>query len=88
MSLLVTGATVLTVDAEDRIINDGAVYVEDGRIGTVRPRAVADYAVVHELCNLPHMDHSPRFWAMVADVVPDYRERRRSLDALQRHLPL
>ena len=52
------------------------------------PGALADYVVVHELCHLRHMDHSPRFWAMVSSAVPDYRERRRRLDALQRHLPL
>ena len=52
------------------------------------PSALADYVVVHELCHLRHMDHSPRFWAMVGDVVPDYRERRRSLNALQWRLPL
>lgn len=52
------------------------------------PGALSDYVVVHELCHLRHMDHSPRFWAMVGDVVPDYRERRRSLNALQGHLPL
>ena len=39
MSLLITNATVLTVDAEDRVINDGAVYVEDGRIAAVGPSA-------------------------------------------------
>ena len=52
------------------------------------PGALADYVVVHELCHLRHMNHSPQFWAMVGGVVPDYRERRRSLNALQGHLPL
>ena len=42
------------------------------------PGALADYVVVHELCHLRHMNHSPQFWAMVGDVVPDYRERRHS----------
>ena len=52
------------------------------------PSALADYVVVHELCHLRHMNHSPQFWAMVGGVVPDYRQRRRSLDALQGRLPL
>ena len=52
------------------------------------PGALADYVVVHELCHLRHMNHSPDFWAMVAGVVPDYRQCRRSLDALQGRLPL
>lgn len=29
------------------------------------PDFVADYVCIHELCHLPHPDHSPRFWAMV-----------------------
>ena len=52
------------------------------------PGALADYVVVHELCHLRHMDHSPRFWAMVGGVLPDYRLRRKRLNALQEHLPL
>ena len=52
------------------------------------PSALADYVVVHELCHLRHMNHSPQFWVMVGAIVPDYRERRRSLNALQGHLPL
>ena len=52
------------------------------------PVALADYVVVHELCHLRHMDHSPNFWAMVSSEIPDYRARRRRLDAMQRHLPL
>jgi len=52
------------------------------------PSALADYVVVHELCHLRHMNHSPQFWAMVGGAVPDYRERRRSLNARQGRLPL
>lgn len=43
------------------------------------PLAQIDYVVVHELAHLRVMDHSPRFWDTVAEVLPDYRERRRRL---------
>ena len=43
------------------------------------PPDVLDYVVVHELCHLIHLDHSPAFWALVGSVLPDYRARRRWL---------
>ena len=38
--------------------------------------AVLDYVVVHHLAHLRVMDHSPRFWATVATVVPDHAALR------------
>ena len=43
------------------------------------PKPIADYIIVHELCHLSQMNHSPKFWALVAEVIPDYRERRKAL---------
>jgi predicted metal-dependent hydrolase len=40
---------------------------------------MVDYVVVHELSHLRHMDHSPRFWDVVASVLPDHADRRRAL---------
>jgi predicted metal-dependent hydrolase len=39
------------------------------------PPEVLDYVVWHEVCHLQVMDHSPRFWALLARWCPDYRER-------------
>ena len=43
------------------------------------PPEVVDYVVVHELCHRLEMNHSPRFWANVARVLPDYAQRRKWL---------
>lgn len=37
------------------------------------PKDVLDYVVVHELCHRLEMNHSSRFWAEVAKVLPDYK---------------
>ena len=38
------------------------------------PEPVLDYVVWHEVCHLEVMDHSPRFWSLLARRCPDYRE--------------
>jgi hypothetical protein len=43
------------------------------------PPKAADYLVVHELCHLKEMNHSKKFWNLVAQAVPDYLEIRREL---------
>lgn len=43
------------------------------------PDAAVDYVVVHELAHIRHKNHSPAFYAEVAKVMPDYRERRKLL---------
>jgi hypothetical protein len=43
------------------------------------PEEVLDYVVWHEVCHLEIMDHSPRFWALLAGRCPDYRDHARWL---------
>jgi predicted metal-dependent hydrolase len=45
------------------------------------PEAVLDYVVWHEACHLAVMDHSPRFWRLLGEHLPGYREPRRWLRA-------
>lgn len=37
------------------------------------PPAVLEYVVVHELCHIKIRNHSPHFWALVAEHLPDYK---------------
>ena len=45
------------------------------------PPEVLDSVVVHELCHLKHMDHSPAFYAEVRRVMPDYDKHHAWLKA-------
>jgi len=40
------------------------------------PVDIVDYVIVHELCHLKRLDHSPVFWHLVEAVLPDYQMRR------------
>ena len=38
------------------------------------PPHLADYVIVHEICHLKELNHSQKFWELVARVVPRHRE--------------
>ena len=52
------------------------------------PPALGDYVVVHELAHLYQMNHSKRFWAIVAQACPQGREAREALKVAARSLTL
>lgn len=43
------------------------------------PAGVLDYVVVHELAHRKEMNHSPRFWRVVEDTMPEYRKYQKWL---------
>jgi predicted metal-dependent hydrolase len=47
------------------------------------PEPVRDYVMIHELMHLKRMDHSRKFWKLVAQACPDYEAARQWLRAHQ-----
>jgi len=45
------------------------------------------YLMIHELCHGRHMNHSKRFWRLVASYEPEYRELDRKLTESWRQVP-
>lgn len=48
------------------------------KIALLKPEA-CDYIIVHELCHLKEFNHSSRFWALVGETIPNYKQIRASL---------
>ena len=44
------------------------------------PKEAIEYVVVHEFAHFAHPDHSRAFWALVAEIMPDYKERKKLLN--------
>lgn len=51
------------------------------------PTHIVDYVIAHELAHLRELNHSPRFWDVVACLCPGYPSARRELSSLARSLP-
>ncbi len=51
------------------------------------PPRLLDYVVAHEMAHLVEMNHSPRFWAVVERLCPDYRSARDELRRLAATCP-
>ena len=43
------------------------------------PPSIRDYVMIHELMHLKQMNHSPKFWKLVAAACPDYEVARQWL---------
>ncbi len=51
------------------------------------PARLVEYVFIHELCHTVHMDHSRKFWGLVAERAPDYKEREAELHTAWRFVP-
>ncbi len=47
------------------------------------PKPYIDYVLAHELCHLIEHNHSPRFYALLDQIMPDWRGRRQGLNACE-----
>jgi predicted metal-dependent hydrolase len=43
------------------------------------PEHLADYVIVHEICHLGELNHSPAFWELVGRTQPEYKMHRKEL---------
>jgi hypothetical protein len=50
--------------------------------------ALADYVVAHEVAHLLELNHSKRFWRLLAALYPDWREARGRLELAAASLPI
>ncbi len=56
---------------------DGRINLNTELLG--EPIPLIDYVIIHELCHLREHNHSPRFYRLMDQVLPDWRERRHRL---------
>lgn len=52
------------------------------------PLPLIDYVAAHELAHLVEMNHSPRFWAVVETLYPEWKAARAELKALGPTVPV
>ncbi|HEX7054181.1 MAG TPA: SprT family zinc-dependent metalloprotease [Burkholderiales bacterium] len=65
---------------------EGAIRLS-WRLVHVAP-ALADYVVAHEVAHLVELNHSRRFWRVVSELYPGWREARERLELAGASLPI
>lgn len=46
------------------------------------PRECIDYVILHELCHIAEYNHSERFWRLLTQVMPNWKEVKARLDGM------
>lgn len=65
---------------------DGAIRLS-WRLVHLAP-ALADYVVAHEVAHLVELNHSKRFWSLLAKLYPEWRRARHQLELAGASLPI
>ena len=66
----------------------GSCSIQAGRIWlnmqlALQPERCVEYVIVHELMHLLERTHGPRFKALMSNYLPDWKQRRKELNAKQ-----
>ena len=69
------------------VCTEGGAIRLSWRLVHVEPR-LADYVVAHEVAHLVEMNHSRRFWTLLARLDPGWREARERLELAAATLPV
>lgn len=46
------------------------------------PKECIDYVILHELCHVAEHNHSEKFWRLLTQVMPDWKEKKIKLDKM------
>ena len=46
------------------------------------PKECIDYVILHELCHIAEYNHSKRFWRLLTQVMPNWKEVKAKLDVM------
>lgn len=72
------GVRVKTLKSKWGSCDSNKIVTFNAGLIQLEPRLI-EYVVIHELCHVRELNHSDRFWKMLAGFLPDWSERRNAL---------
>ena len=69
------------------VCTEGGAIRLSWRLVHIEPM-LADYVVAHEVAHLVELNHSKRFWSVLARLYPEWREARERLELAGASLPI